>query len=156
MKRRLTPKQLAFVDEYAKDRNATRAYMRAGYSPNGAQQSSSRSLRNAVVRVEIDKRAAEHSRVSRIEAVDALNALKAVAFADIGSYYDEAGNLLDPTEWTKDQREAVAHVAMREGNANPHGIRATKVTKVVLHNKVKALAQLLDVLCVLDADAKAR
>jgi phage terminase small subunit len=45
----LTDKQRAFVYEYMKDRNATQAAIRAGYSPNSAQEQGSRLLSNAMV-----------------------------------------------------------------------------------------------------------
>jgi phage terminase small subunit len=45
----LTDKQKAFVYEYMKDRNATQAAIRAGYSPNSAQEQGSRLLSNAMV-----------------------------------------------------------------------------------------------------------
>ena len=38
----LNDRQRLFVAEYLVDRNATRAYIRAGYSPDGARQSASR------------------------------------------------------------------------------------------------------------------
>jgi len=46
---RLSPKHKAFVTEFMKDFNATRAYIRAGYSANGAEQGASRLLRNVEV-----------------------------------------------------------------------------------------------------------
>ena len=40
----LSPRHERFVLEYLKDGNATQAYLRAGYSPGGAQPSASRLL----------------------------------------------------------------------------------------------------------------
>ena len=37
----LSPRHERFVAEFLKDGNATRAYVRAGYSPRGAQPSAS-------------------------------------------------------------------------------------------------------------------
>ena len=42
----LSPRHERFVAEFLRDGNATRAYVRAGYSPRGAQPSASRLLRN--------------------------------------------------------------------------------------------------------------
>ena len=39
--RKLTDKQQVFCKEYVKDFNASAAYVRAGYSPNGANVNSS-------------------------------------------------------------------------------------------------------------------
>lgn len=51
----LNPKRERFCQEYVKDLNATQAYIRAGYSPQGAGQGGERLLRN----VEIAARIAE-------------------------------------------------------------------------------------------------
>lgn len=52
----VTPKQERFIAEYVKDLNATQAYIRAGYSPNGAAQAAEKLLRNAEICVAIAKR----------------------------------------------------------------------------------------------------
>ena len=44
MHRPLNPRQLRFIDEYLIDLNATQAYIRAGYSPNGADVGACRLL----------------------------------------------------------------------------------------------------------------
>lgn len=57
----LSPKQRAFIDECMKDRNATQAYIRAGYSPKGAQPSSAKLLLNPIVGAEIARRVEAYS-----------------------------------------------------------------------------------------------
>ena len=50
MKKKLTPKQKAFADEYIKNGgNATQAYIKAGYSKNGANRSAHTLLTNSVI-----------------------------------------------------------------------------------------------------------
>ncbi len=51
----LTPKQRAFVAEYLKDRNATAAAKRAGYSKVAAGQAGHAALKNPDIRAEIDR-----------------------------------------------------------------------------------------------------
>jgi phage terminase small subunit len=51
---KLTERQLAFVNEYAVDRNGTQAAIRAGYSKRSAKQTASRSLTKDDVRVAVD------------------------------------------------------------------------------------------------------
>ena len=46
MKAKLTSKQDVFVREYSKDSNATKAAIKAGYSPHTARQQGSRLLTN--------------------------------------------------------------------------------------------------------------
>ena len=53
---KLTPKQRAFVAEYAVDKNATQAAIRAGYSAKTADVQGPRLLGNVRVREQIDKK----------------------------------------------------------------------------------------------------
>lgn len=59
----MTPKQKTFVDEYLLDLNATRAAIRAGYSPRTAEQQGYRLLRN--VQVANAVKAAQAARADR-------------------------------------------------------------------------------------------
>lgn len=52
----LNYKQARFVIEYCIDQNATQAYIRAGYSPDGAGQAGHRLLKNAEIKAAIEKR----------------------------------------------------------------------------------------------------
>lgn len=52
---KLSKKQELFCHEYIKDRNAGAAYVRAGYSENGARQSGKRLLTNAYVQQRIEE-----------------------------------------------------------------------------------------------------
>ncbi len=47
--RKPTPKQLRFCQEYVVNHNATAAYVRAGYSENGASQAAYKLLRNTYI-----------------------------------------------------------------------------------------------------------
>ena len=50
MRKKFTPKQKAFADEYIKNGgNATQAYIKAGYSENGANRSAQKLLTNTVI-----------------------------------------------------------------------------------------------------------
>lgn len=60
----LTDKQQLFVDEYLVDLNATQAAIRAGYSPNTAEQQASRLLSNVKVQEAI--REAQEKRAARV------------------------------------------------------------------------------------------
>src|ERR1700687_1029132 len=67
--RPLTPKQTRFVAEYLKDLYATQAYIRAGYSKNGADRSAYALLRNAEIAAAVSmsqaaERAAERPQVA--------------------------------------------------------------------------------------------
>ena len=53
MTKPLTPKQDRFCREYVKDFNATRAYIAAGYSKNGAKTSGPRMLSRACIQARV-------------------------------------------------------------------------------------------------------
>ena len=56
MRKLLTPRQQAFVNEYMVDLNATQAAIRAGYSVKTAEAQATRLLRNVDVRNAIQER----------------------------------------------------------------------------------------------------
>lgn len=56
---RLTPKQKMFCEEYLVDLNATKAAIRAGYSPKSARQAGTENLSKPSIRAYIEKRVAE-------------------------------------------------------------------------------------------------
>ena len=72
----LTPKQKAFADYYLESGNATQAYIKAGYSENGADRSASKLLRNAEVSAYIGERQSkiEATRLMTLEDIQAFRA----------------------------------------------------------------------------------
>lgn len=71
----LTLKQQAFVDEYLKDRNATQAAIRCGYSEKTAKQQGSRLLSNVDVASAIDSATTEVSERAKVDAQDVLESI---------------------------------------------------------------------------------
>lgn len=78
----MTKKQKLFVEEYLIDLNATQAAIRAGYSPETAQEQGSRLLSNVMVKKEIDKAMAERSRRTGVNADRILMELAKIAFVN--------------------------------------------------------------------------
>jgi phage terminase small subunit len=76
----LTPKQQLFVDEYLKDRNATQAAIRAGYSPKSADVNGPRLLGNARISDAIGKAVSEASGSAKLSREDLLKELSKGAF----------------------------------------------------------------------------
>ena len=64
----LTPKQAAFVREYAVDKNGKQAAIRAGYSPKTAEAQASRLLSYAKVRAAVDAALKEVAEKTETEA----------------------------------------------------------------------------------------
>jgi phage terminase small subunit len=83
----LTPRQECFVAEYLKDGNATRAYIRAGYSPRGAQPSASRLLRDPGIAAAV---AAGRRHIADALGVDVVTRLAQeyarIALANVGDF----------------------------------------------------------------------
>ena len=77
--RKLTNKQLKFIDEYMIDLNASAAYVRAGYSSILANTNGTKLLQNTTILVEIKKRqteAAKKAEVTRDEIIADLKKIK--------------------------------------------------------------------------------
>jgi phage terminase small subunit len=71
----LTDKQELFAIEYAKDRNATQAAIRAGYSPASARQQGTRLLSYASVRGRVEEILGEVAGEAKLEAKAVLDRL---------------------------------------------------------------------------------
>jgi phage terminase small subunit len=76
----LTPKQAAFAREYAVDKNATQAAIRAGYSAATAKQQGARLLTNVDVRAEVERTLARSAQ--RVELTVASVTSKLLALSE--------------------------------------------------------------------------
>lgn len=84
----LTKKQKLFIDEYLIDLNATQAAIRAGYSPDTAQQIGSENLSKPVIRARIDKAIAERSKRTGVNADRVVMELAKIAFVNAEDVID--------------------------------------------------------------------
>lgn len=78
---KLSAKQKRFVDEYLIDLNATQAAIRAGYSPDTANEIGSQNLVKLSIKNEIDKKMAERSRRTGVNADRVVRELAKIAFS---------------------------------------------------------------------------
>jgi phage terminase small subunit len=141
--KKLTPRQEAFVREYLKHGNGTRAAIEAGYSPSGADVQAVRLLGNASVKAEIARRGKRIEERAEISAAEVLREMKRIAMADISQAYDENGNLKKIHEIPEDVRRAIAGVEVDElwaGGRERTQIGETR--KLKFWDKTKALDQL--------------
>lgn len=76
----LTKKQKRFVEEYLIDLNATQAAIRAGYSPDTAQQMGSENLSKPVIKNAIDRGIADRSRRTGINQDRVIQEIAKLAF----------------------------------------------------------------------------
>lgn len=102
----MTAKQQRFCEEYMIDLNATQAAIRAGYSPQTAQEQSSRLLSNVMVKNEIARLQAKQSVHTGITADRVLREYGSIAFAAL-----EADGMIRP----KDKLHALDAIAKHLG-----------------------------------------
>lgn len=82
----LKPKQAAFLVEYRKDRNATQAAIRAGYSAHSARQTGSRLLALEAVQSALQAKRSEALASLEVTEDRLLQELAAIAFSNIRTY----------------------------------------------------------------------
>lgn len=110
-------KKVEFARLYfsSKDKNATQAYIDAGYSPNGAWANASRMLKiDPVVKAEIKRLAAKQEKRLEIKADDVLNELLKSAMSDIRDLFDADGQMINPKDWPEHIARAVSSIKIDE------------------------------------------
>jgi phage terminase small subunit len=89
----LNKKEQIFVNEYLRDRNATRAAVAAGYAEKTAAQAGSRLLRFVKVREEINRLTSKHLSDLEITAKKVLQGIAQLAFYDPRRLFNDDGTL---------------------------------------------------------------
>nr|DAP50252.1 MAG TPA: Terminase small subunit [Caudoviricetes sp.] len=137
---KLTPKQIAFVEEYLIDMNATRAYKAAGYSvksENAAGVEGFKLLRNPKIEAYLHKRMDERSKATQITAESTLRGINNIAEA----------NITDVVTLVRDENGAIK-MQVADFDKLPRNIKAAiqsiKQNKdgsieIKMHDKLKAL-----------------
>ena len=82
----LPPMRARFVDEYVKDLNGTQAAIRAGYSPDTAQEQSSFLLSNVIVKAHVERRLATRAARVGVTQDEVLEELSILALARIDHF----------------------------------------------------------------------
>lgn len=98
----LKPKQQLFLSEYLTDFNATQAAIRAGYSPNSANQTSQKLLKKSEIQDEIAHKLTEKA----MKSDEILQEIADIARGNMGDYLDVSSvafqiNLRDAAEQGK-------------------------------------------------------
>jgi phage terminase small subunit len=139
--RKLTPKQSAFIEEFACDMNATQAAIRAGYSAKTAKEQATRLLSNVHVAAEIAKGRAARSERTGITADRVLQELARVAFLDIRKLFNPDGSMKPLSELDDDTAAAIAGLDLaeiRDEDGKPVGV----LKKIKIADKLVALDKL--------------
>lgn len=131
----LTPKQRLFAQNYVEMLNGARAVIKAGYSEAGASVTANNLLRNANVKIYIEKLFA----AGKMGKAEVIGRLQALANADIGAYIETVmvlRNGVEVEEWRFNLVKALK-------DNNTHLIKSIKRDRygvvVELHDKVKTL-----------------
>jgi len=131
-KKKLTPKQELFCQEYIKDRNATQAYLRAGYSNSkSAEVSAHKLLRNPKISERINELVNPHLKRLKVNQQAVLQELAIIGFSSIDDFVYVSENKLifkDFGDIPKELKRAICQL-----KETKHGI------EIKLHPKVSAL-----------------
>lgn len=115
---RYTPRERAFVAEYLKDRNATQAAIRAGYSLASAGSTGSALLRKPHIRAELDRvndeLMAEAKRIAGLTLERLTLEVARGAFFDIRRLQHEDGTPKELHELDDDTASAIAGIDIEE------------------------------------------
>jgi len=90
----LNPNQELFCLEYIKDRNQTKAYIRAGYSEDGARQNAGRLMTNDYIKARINELLLEEFSRVKLEIKYITDGLLKNTAANIADAYDPGTNTL--------------------------------------------------------------
>lgn len=132
---KLTAKQKKFVEEYLIDLNATQAAIRAGYSPDTANEIGSQNLAKLSIKNEIDKAIAERSRRTGINQDRVLRELAKIAFVNPGDVI----NLNQATVKSDAKEEDLAAIASVKIKNIPTEDGEITEREIKLCDKLKAL-----------------
>lgn len=135
-KRRMTPKQRLFAQEYLVDLNATQAAIRAGYSSRTARDIGSENLRKPAIQAFIQEAMQKRAANVELTADRVLRELMRVGLSDIGQLFGKDGGIRPMHEMPEDARRALSsyeEVLKEDGSL---------VRKVRLWDKPRALEML--------------
>lgn len=110
----LNPRRRAFVIEYLRDRNATKAAIRAGYSALSAHSEGPRLLEDPEVMNEIQTRLERLLVKVESKAEDVIRDLVELSQVDLRDAYDDQGRLLPIHEMPVSVRKAILSVESEE------------------------------------------
>lgn len=145
---KLTPSQLRFVQEYAKDGNATQAAIRCGISERSAATMGSRWLKLEAVQEALKPIAKAVQEKAEVDASTILRELLNIATFDIADVFEDDGTPKPLSMIPEKARRAIAGMDVEvlrrkgEGDDGPYERSQAHVAKVRMLDKIRA-AELL-------------
>ena len=131
----MTKKQKRFVEEYLIDLNATKAAIRAGYSPKTANEQGAQNLAKLSIRDAIEKAEAERSRRTGINQDRVIREIAKLAFLNPVDVIDMDGATIRG-EANRDDTACIASVKVKN---IPTDDGAITEREVKTYDKLKAL-----------------
>ena len=138
----LTQRKALFVAEYRKDLNATKAAIRAGYSPKTANQAGARLLVDVKIRKVLARHTQESLDDAGVSADRVLKEIARLAFSDVRSLFDAQGNLKPLHTLTDHEAAAIASCEVIIKNAEAGDGHMDRVYKLKVWDKPKNLEML--------------
>ena len=129
-KARLTPRQDRFVVEYLRDLNATKAAVRAGFSPRSAGKIGPRLVGESRIAAVIAARQARRAKRADLTAETTLEEIRRLMTSDIGNYLDEDGKPVNIRNLPEDMLAAIERVRFDE-NGNIREIKLWSKTQAI-------------------------
>lgn len=111
---KMTAKQSLFVAEYMIDLSATKAALRAGYSPRTAAKIGSELLAKPRIKAALEQAMAERVKRTEITADDILRELGRVVFFDKRKLFDEKGFIREIRTLDDDTAAGLAEINVYE------------------------------------------
>lgn len=149
--RGLSPQQKEFCRAYAESGNAVEACRAAGYSESTALHKSSSMVKRAVIVAEVSRLRKVVNMEADKSSVDVINAYSVVAFSDHVDFlkpdpdYEGAWIYKSPDELTKEQRQVVEKVELKDvfaENAEGEAFMVRQEYNYIFSNKMDALNQM--------------
>jgi len=136
-RKKLTPKQARFVEEYLADLNATKAAIRAGYSARTAGQIGEKLLKKVEIAAAVAEATKARSERTEITADRVLHELAAIAFLDPAKVFTPTGEVRALDDMDESVRRAIASVETFTSSDEDGVVNITK--KVKTNDKLRAL-----------------
>lgn len=124
-----------FCKEYCVDKNATKAGIRAGFSPRSARTTGSRLMQKEDIKARVAELMVEISQKIEITAASVLNELKKLGFSNMMDFHTVGADgklTIDLTDMTRDQAAALQTVkttetATKDVDGNTVVVRSTDI-----------------------------
>lgn len=150
--RPISPKQARFVAEYLVDLNASKAAIRAGYSPKTAGSQAFDLLKKPEIVAEVERQRQIHAEKTGLSVERVLKEAMRLAFFDIRKLVDKDGNPLPLNQLDDDTAAAIQGLDVASvGNAE---MGVGQVLKYKIADKNSAIERLFKHLGLFEKDNK--